>query len=403
MEIDRIEVHNLRFEYPDGRGFRYAGGICTGRVTSLVLVHTDTGQVGVGSAYSHPGLVYLVAKQQLEPLLRGEDPREVETLWDLMYRVTRWYGRKGAAMSAIGGLDTAFWDLRGQALGKPVWSLLGGSRDSCPAYASGLLWQPADRLAAEAASHIAAGFRRVKLRLARSEEYDTQAVRAVRQAIGFGNDLMVDASMRYHLALAQRMGRFLQEQQVYWYEEPFAPEDLDSYAALRGTVGVPLAAGENEFGAQGFRELIRARAVDIVQPDASRCGGISEVWRVAQLAAGAGLRVATHTWSDAVAIVANAHAVSAMPNGITVEVDRTGSPFVEELLVEPLRIVDGQLQLSRAPGLGIALAPAVVERFRMSDPLAVPDGSYSDMVFGKHYLAPTVEYVEGVSELDRVD
>ena len=86
---------------------------------------------------------------------------------------------------------------------------------------------------------------------------------------------MVDASMRYHLALAQRMGRFLQEQQVYWYEEPFAPEDLDSYAALRGTVGVPLAAGENEFGAQGFRELIRARAVDIVQPDASRCGGIS--------------------------------------------------------------------------------------------------------------------------------
>jgi L-alanine-DL-glutamate epimerase-like enolase superfamily enzyme len=395
MKIDHIEVINLLYEYPHRCGFQYAGGVCTGRVTSLVRVHTDTGEVGLGSAYSHPGLVALIVQHQLEPLLRGEDPREVEALWDRMYRLTRWYGRKGAAMSALGALDTAFWDLRGKALGKPVRALLGGERETCPAYASALLWKDdVEELAEEALSHLDRGFRRVKMRLGRSEEYDTSAVRAVRQAIGPDNDLIVDASMRYNLPLARRMGEFLKEQNVFWFEEPFQPEDLDTYAALRETVGVLLAAGENEFGVPGFRELIRARAVDLVQPDASRCGGISEVWRVAKMAAAAGLRVATHSWSDAVAIVANAHVVSALPNGITVEVDQTGNPFVEELLIEPLHITDGQLPLSSAPGLGIELNPAVVERFRLADPLNVPEGSYSDMVFGRAYLPAPAPYEE---------
>ena len=148
----------------------------------------------------------------------------------------------------------------------------------------------------------------------------------------------------------------------------------------------PLAAGENEFGLQGFRELIRAGALDIVQPDASRCGGITEAKRVADLAQPSGLRVAPHTWSDAVAVTANAHLVASLPHGITVEVDQTGNPFIEELLVEPLVVRDGQLSLSRAPGLGIELNSRIVERYRMQDPLHLPDGSYSDMIFGKSFL-----------------
>jgi len=394
MKIDRTEVINLCFEYPEEHRFTYAGGVCNARLTSLILIHTDTGEVGVGSAYSHPALVYLIVRDQLDPLLRGEDPTEVEALWDKMYGITRWYGRKGAAMSALGGVDTALWDLRGKAQGKPVWTLLGGERKTCPAYASALLWNEVDALAEEAARHIEAGFRRVKMRLARGEEYDTAAVRAVRAAIGPTNDLMVDASMRYHLELARRMGRFFEEQGVFWYEEPFAPEDLDTYTALRGTVGVPLAAGENELGVQGFRELIRTGAVDIVQPDASRCGGISETWRVAKMAAEAGLRVATHSWSDAIAIMANAHVISSVPNGITVEVDRTGNPFIEDLILQPLHIADGQLQLSDAPGLGIELNFEVVDRLRMPDPLTIPDGVYSDMMFGKRYFPESLPYVE---------
>lgn len=394
MRIDHLEAIHLLFEYPGRAGFTSAGGVTSGRVTTLVKVHTDDGRTGIGSIYSHPALVDQVVTGQLAPLLKGEDPREVETLWQKMYRWTRWYGRKGAAMSAIGGLDTAFWDLRAQAEQKPLWKLLGGQQPSCPAYASALLWQTPEQLAAEAGRHVERGFRRMKMRLGKSEAEDIEAVRTVRRALGPKHDFMVDASMRYNVALARRIGGVLAENKVFWFEEPFEPEDIDSYAALRGTVGVPVAAGENEFGLQGFRELVRARAVDIVQPDASRCGGISEVLRVARLAAEAGLKVAPHSWSDAVAVFANAHVVAGLPHGLTVEVDQTGNPFVDELLVEPIRVVDGRLQLSERPGLGVELNPAVIERYRMRDPAAIPDGHYSDMVFGKASYRPAGPYRE---------
>ncbi len=384
MRIDHVETITLRFEYADG--FQYAGGKCTARVTSLVLLHTDTGHVGIGAAYSHPGLVHLIVQDQLAPLLIGEDPTDVEALWQRMYRIARWYGRKGAAMSAIGAIDTACWDLRGKSLGKPVWQLLGGERPTCPAYASALLWKSPAALAEEAARLIERGFRRVKMRLGYGGEVDRAAVRAVREAIGPNCDVMCDGSMRYSVEDAASLASFLAENNVFWFEEPFEPEDIDSYVALRSRVSVPLAAGENEFGLQGFRELIRAGALDIVQPDASRCGGITEAKRVAELAQPAGLRVAPHTWSDAVAVTANAHLVASLPHGITVEVDQTGNPFINELLVEPLTVRDGQLLLSRAPGLGIELNPSVVERYRLQDPLHLPDGSYSDMIFGKSFL-----------------
>ena len=394
MKIDHIECINLRFEYPEGGGFRYSAGICTARVTTLVLVHTNTGHTGIGSCYTHPGLARLVIQHQLAPLLIGRDPREVEDLWQMMYGLTLWYGRKGAALSALGALDGAFWDLRGKSLDEPVWRLLGGEGSTCPAYASALLWNEPEAMAAETSAHIAKGFRRMKMRLGQGEERDIDTVRAVRAAIGSDYDLMVDAGMRLNVPLAQRIGKVLKENSVFWFEEPFTPEDLESYVALQGTVDVPIAAGENEFGTQGFRDLIEQSAVNIVQPDASRCGGLSETWRVAQMANAAGIGVATHTWSDAVTVIANAHVVSAMPNGITVEVDQTGNPFIEDLLVEPLQINDGQLQLSDAPGLGIELNTEVVEKYRMADPLHMPDGRYSDMTFGAEYYTPAGAYQE---------
>ena len=394
MKIEHVEAVNLLCQYPENDRFQYAGGVCTNRLTTLILVHTDTNFVGIGSVYSHPALIYLIVRDQLNPLLIGEDPCNVEELWKKMYGLTLWYGRKGVAMSTLGGVDTALWDLRGKSAGKPVWELLGGGRKTCPAYASGLLWNDVDKLAEEAGQYIERGFRRVKMRLARSEEYDTSAVLAVRKAIGMDHDVIVDASMRYHFELACRMGNFLKEQKVFWYEEPFAPEDIDSYVALRQVVDVPIAGGENEFGLQGFREVIRAKALDIVQPDASRCGGISEVWKIAEMAEESGLGVATHSWNDAVAIMANAHVVAAMSNGVTVEVDQMNNPFVNDLLVKPLQIESGELQLSHAPGLGVELDLEVVNKFRLGDPLAIPDGVYSDMMFGKSYFPESIGYKE---------
>jgi D-galactarolactone cycloisomerase len=190
----------------------------------------------------------------------------------------------------------------------------------------------------------------------------------------------------------------LEEERVFWYEEPFEPDDLDRYLALRERVSIPLAAGENEFGSSGFHELLRAGAVDIIQPDACRAGGITECVRAGRLAQEYGAGVATHTWSDAVALIANAHVIAALPNGITVEVDRTGNPFIDELLVEPISVVDGLLTLPEGPGLGIELDERPIARLRVPDDAPVAEGNYSDMVFGRQHLGSSPPYRESAQE-----
>ena len=386
MKIDHIEVINLLYPITDNTRFSYSGGRLTGRLTTLVRVVTDDGAVGIGAAYSHPMLVRTIIEHHLAPMVVGEDPCAVESLWRKMYCLTRWYGRKGAAMSALGALDTAFWDLRGKAQGKPVYALLGGARDAVPAYASALLWSDdLEALGAEAAGYVDQGYRRVKMRLGKNEAYDTAAVRTVREAVGPSIGVIVDASMRYTLDVAERMAGLLEELDVFWYEEPFEPEDIDNYVALRQRITVPIAAGENEFGVQGFRELLRAGAVDVVQPDACRAGGITACYRVGTMAANHGASVGTHTWSDAVALTANAHVIAALANGLSVEVDRTGNPFIDELPAVPLDIRDGLLHLLNAPGLGIELNPDTLDRYALPPDQPVPDGAYSDMSFGKVY------------------
>ncbi len=393
MRIDNVEVVNLRQSLPSGRSFRAPCGISTGRVTSLVRVSTDTGITGLGSVYSHPDLVRVVVEGQLRDILIGKDPLEVERLWDIGYGLTRWYGRKGAAVSALGGVDVALWDIRGKVSGKPIYELLRGERSRVPAYASAMTWRDdPTTLTAEAQRHLENGFRAMKMRIGQNYEYDSAAVRMVREAIGPDRRLMVDANARFNLAQAQRLAPQLSALQVFWLEEPFLPEDLDSFSTLHSQVAVPLAAGENEFGVQGFRELIGRGLVDIVQPDCSRAGGITECYRIGLLAHEHGLRVATHTWSDAVALVANLHLVASLPNGLMVEIDQTGNELINNLLAEPLRLVDGNVLVPEGPGLGIELNADAVERYTVPRGVPVADGNYSDMVFGRDYYQPAPPY-----------
>lgn len=393
MRIRDITATTLRFEYPPAAEFDFAGGRCNARLTTLIRVDTDEGVSGIGSVYSHPELVRMIVEGQLRPLLIGQDPLDTESLWQRAYSVTRWYGRKGVAVSTLGGIDIALWDIRGKAAQKPVCQLLGEPRPRVPAYASGLLWKPDPAvLAEEAQRHLARGFRAMKMRLARSYAYDSAALRAVRDAIGPVNRLMIDGNARYPFDQAVRLAPEFREAGIFWLEEPFLPENPDDFRRLRPYLnGIPLAAGENEFGFQGFRELIDGNVVDIVQPDVCRCGGITESLRVAKLAADHGRRMAPHTWSDAVALVANMHVVASQSHAITVEMDQTGNPFIEELLTEPLRIEDGELEVPTRPGLGIDLNEDTVARYRLP-PGELPDSNYSDMMFGASYYTPSGAY-----------
>ncbi len=385
MKIRDIEVVNLHFEYAPEARFRYAGGVCTGRVTSLVQVQTDEGITGLGSVYSHPDLVRAIIEDHLRPILVGEDALDTDRIWQLCYTLTRWYGRMGVALSALGGIDIALWDIRGKAAGKRVCDLLGSGQasDRVPAYASGLLWKhDATQLAEEAQLHLGAGFRAMKMRLGRCKEYDRSALRAVRRAVGSQVRLMVDGNARYTLDEARALAPLFRSASVFWLEEPFAPEAPELFRALRPALGeVPLAAGENEFGLRGFRQLIDDEIVQVVQPDCCRCGGLTEARRVIRHARKRGVPFAPHTWSDAVALVANMHLVSAFPSGLTVEVDRTGNPFIEDLLADSPRIEEGLAVMPSDPGLGIRLNPDTVARHRVPRGESTPPGNYSDMVF----------------------
>jgi len=379
LRIAEIEVLNLRADYPHEFRFRYSGGVCTGRVTSLVRVTTEDGMVGWGTTYSYPKLVQIILEDHLKPFLLGEDPLEIEELWEKMYKLTRWYGQKGVAISALGAVDIAFWDLRGKALAKPVYELLGANREAVPAYASGLFWKDdVEDLASEARGHMKRGFQGVKMRLGRGQAYDLAALKAVRSAVGPDGDVMVDGSQRYTLEMAEWLGKHLVEQGVGYFQEPFPPEEMDEYVLLREKTSIPLAAGENEFGVRDFHSWIQAGALDILQPDVCRAGGITEVLRIGHMAA--------------LAIIANAHVVAALPNGRMVEVDQTGNPFVEQLLTEPLEIHKGQLHLSDKPGLGVEPNLEFIEQFRMPPDRDLPDGLYSDLIFGSDYLIKPTPY-----------
>lgn len=394
--VEHVEVIHLMAPIPADRTFSTPGGPVDARLTTLVRLTTDDGLVGIGSAYAEPAMVE-AAVAHLAPWVLGSEVSSPSRVWNRLVGVGWWFNRGGPATTAIGGIDQAMWDLAGQAAGQPVWRMLGGSRSAVPAYASGMLYSSPEQVAADAAACIERGFTRVKLRIGWTRAYDEAVLHAVRDAIGPDHDLMADGTHRYTLDQAVATLPLLAEVGAFWFEEPLEVADLDGFVELRRAArehGVPIATGENETSYHGFRELVRAGAVDIAQCDAARCGGITEVARIGALAADHGVQVAPHSWCDPVAIVANAHAVAALGNGLTVEVDQTHNRFIADLLVDRLTVAGGMLELGERPGLGITLDDAVVDELRISAD-AIPDGNYCDLVYGRGQLRYIGDYAPG--------
>ena len=258
----------------------------------LVEIFTDTGLVGIGNAALAPQVTKQMIDLYLKPLLIGADPWDIEFLWQLMYRRTMAFGRKGIGMVAISALDIALWDLLGKSARQPVYRLLGGrTKPRIPVYASRLYSTPLDELAREAKRYADEGYKAMKLRYgwgpldgAAGMQKNVALVRTVRETVGDGVDIMTDAYMGWNLDYAKRMLPLLEPYNLRWLEEPVIPDDIRGYAELKSYGRIPIAGGEHEFTLFGFQQLLEARAVDYIQFDTNRVGGITQARKIAALA-----------------------------------------------------------------------------------------------------------------------
>jgi L-rhamnonate dehydratase len=365
------DVEALLLRQPDGVDTTIADG---SQDALIIRVTTDEGVVGLGEVDSNPTVVKAIIEAPpshktacgLRSLLIGQDPADIAALWRRMYRGSLYYGRRGAAVHAISGIDIALWDIAGQVQGKPIHALLGGKRrDRVPAYASTLMPAGPEEVRRIVEAQLAAGFRAVKLGwgpLGEDAEHDIALVRAARRALGDDHDLMIDIGKGWaDSADAVDRARRMAEFGLYWIEEPFMPDDYDRYQVLAQAVGTPIAAGEEESTLPDFERLVDRGCVSVVQPDVTRAGGISETMRVAAMAFGRGRRVVLHAWSTGIIKAASLHVLAAIEQAEYLEYCVQTTELNRRLVAESFPVTDGLVEIPHRPGLGIEIDPDVLE------------------------------------------
>lgn len=345
----------------------------------LVEVVTDEGITGVGSVGAALGHAQYTIENHLKYIVLNQNPFDVELLWERMFRESINYGRKGMAIEAISAIDIALWDIMGKAVGQPVYNLLGGrTRDRIRAYASSLYaTEDLDALAAEAQSYLDQGFTAMKQRFGygpraglEGMRRNLELIRTVREVIGPNIELAADAYMGWNVSYAIRMIKMLEDagMNLAWVEEPVMPDDIAGYARIAAEVDTPVSGGEHEFTRYGFRELIDRRAVDIVQLDVNRCGGITESRKIWAMAAAQDLPVLPHAGQ-----MHNYHLIMAHMNSPIAEYfpPPKGIPDGNEIFWvmfngEPLA-QDGHIHLSETtPGLGLEINWEIVNKHRLT-------------------------------------
>jgi L-rhamnonate dehydratase len=340
----------------------------------VVEIFTDDGLVGIGNAALAPLVTKQTIDLYLKPLLINQDPWDIEFLWQHMYRKTMAFGRKGIGMAAISAVDIALWDILGKSAKQPVYRLLGGkTKPRIPVYASRLYSVELDKLAAEAKRYKDEGYKAMKLRFgwgpadgASGMQRNLDLVRTVCEAVGDVIDVMADAYMGWTLDYAKRMLPLLEPFHLRWLEEPVIPDDIHGYAELKSYGRIPIAGGEHEFTLYGFRDLLDAHAVDYIQFDTNRVGGISQARKVAALAEAYSVPVIPHAGQ-----MHNYHVVMASLNSPMAEyfpiVDvEVGNELFWYIFNGEPRAKDGFIDLDEnVPGLGLTINEPGLENFEV--------------------------------------
>ncbi|MEM9383125.1 MAG: mandelate racemase/muconate lactonizing enzyme family protein [Planctomycetota bacterium] len=384
MKIEAVEARWLRAPIPEAGQHTSDFGRLRTFDAVLVTVRTSDGSEGFGEAKAAVGSagdcasLVTVVERELGPSLVGRDPRRITEAWERMYCGARGdlalgrgrsfpdVARRGPRVAAIGAIDTALWDLAGQAHGAPLVELFGGAcRASMPAYASGG-WADAEGIGDELGRFVERGFRAVKMRVgAMDANVETSAERtlAAREALGRDVELMVDSHGTFSLPEAKRFARLVESAGLRWFEEPTPLDDPMAAAELRASTDVPIALGESLSTRFEFGEVLRLRGADVLQPDVALVGGLTEARRVAALAETAQVELAPHLWGSAVSYLAGLHVAFASPAARILEVSLGANPLLRELPEVPPTVEDGQVDAPSAPGLGFRPNADLVEEW----------------------------------------
>ncbi len=331
-----------------------------GRMGLWVHIKTDEGTEGLGVG-SGMHAIRAIIEDNLKDLLIGQDPFNIEKLWNDMFWRVRGYGRKGVAFQALSAVDIGLWDLKAKALGLPLYRLLNPIFDAVPVYGSGG-WTNYDEkeLIAEQTGYVERGFPRIKMKVGKdfgqSEREDIARLAAVRKAVGDDIEIFVDGNNGYYAKQAIRMSRIFEDFDVKWFEEPVLADDIEGLATISKATNIPVASGEHEYTKFGFKDLIARGGVDIAQPDIGRVGGVTEWMKAAYLAHAFNLPVAPH----AVQLV-HLHCAMATPNLKVVEYLGTGEQSDDFFYTEYPKPVNGTWAPDPdKPGLGLELDPKVI-------------------------------------------
>lgn len=377
MKIVAVRTHLL--EHRLAVPFESASMRFDRRAHMLVEIECDDGTIGWGECLgpARPNAAVVAA---YTPWLIGQDPRQTEKLWAILYNALRDQGQRGLAVTALSGIDIALWDIKGKHYRASVSMLLGGRwRESVRAYATGSFKRDGvDRVsdnALEMAERRAQGFHACKIKIGFGIEEDLRVIRAVREAIGDEMRLMIDANHGYTVTEAIRLGKAAADYDIDWFEEPVVPEQLSAYRAVSAGQPIPVAGGETWHSRYGMWPAIESRAVDILQPDLCGCGGFSEMAKITSLATLHGVRIVPHVWGTGVHIAAALQFMAAMtPDPVRVnpiepilEFDRTENPFRQAVLKAPIEAVNGVVAIPDAPGLGIEIDRDALARFKMPE------------------------------------
>jgi D-galactarolactone cycloisomerase len=366
VKITDIKTIRLRATIPAQGQVFSRSGVRSTRSTTLVQIETDEAISGVGSCSGNGELIEAIVAKVLKPLLIGMDPTDIDAIWDKAYvrGGHKEFGTRGIGVVALSGIDIALWDILGKVRGLPLYQLLGGKcRDKVPVYATALYPEEPSKVAARARAFADQGFHGVKIKVGFDLDQDIRIVRAVREELGKDFIVMTDANQGYSLDVALEAADAFADSGAYWLEEPLFVEDIEGHAALREKAKAPIAVGENLHTYYAFENFIVRGAVDFVQPDVARAGGVTEIRKITALAAKHKIPVSFHTWGDGVALAASVHLSAALKDCIVMELDYTYNPLREELLREAFEVSNGYLVPPEKPGLGVELNKDALRRF----------------------------------------